>query len=53
MPSAKIAEMTGHCERVILERQRLKDLPRFAPRPGWTRRDYLLAGAAGLIENGA
>jgi len=50
---AEIGRRTGHCERTIRDRRNLLGLPAYAPRPKWTRRDYLLAGAAGLMENEA
>lgn len=47
-----IAGMTGHTERTVLEKQRTRNLPAFHPqRVGWSRRDYLLASAAGLWES--
>jgi hypothetical protein len=50
---AEIARETGHCERTIRDRRNAMGLPAYAHRPKWTRRDYLLAGAAGLMENAA
>lgn len=52
--AAKIAEMTGHCEKTVKLRQKaLREAGANLPvyhhkRAGWSRRDYLLAGAAGL-----
>lgn len=53
IPAREIAALTGHTERTVLEHQRLAGLPAYAPRPKWTRRDYLLAGAANLWESAA
>lgn len=48
----EIGTITGHSERKVCERRNLLGLPAFHPqRAGWSRRDYLLAGAAGLREN--
>lgn len=47
---AEIGTITGHGERKVGKRRKELDLPAFHPkRVGWSRRDYLLAGAAGLI----
>jgi hypothetical protein len=50
---ARIAELTGHCEKTIRARRHALSLPSYHPkRSGWSRRDYLLAGAAGLMVEG-
>ena len=46
---AEIGTLTGHSERTIRDRRNAMGLPAYAYRPGWTRRDHLLAGAAGII----
>lgn len=52
MSDARIGAITGHCERTVRARRILAGLPVYRlERAGWTRRDYLLAGAAGLWEN--
>lgn len=53
VPDADIASVTGHCERTIRDHRNAAGLPAYAHRPKWTRRDYLLAGAAGLWEDAA
>lgn len=53
VPDAEIARMTGHCERTVRDHRNAMGWPAYAHRPKWTRRDYLLAGAAGLMENAA
>jgi hypothetical protein len=54
VPDADIARLTGHCERTIRDHRAALRIPAFHPkRTGWSRRDYLLAGAAGLMENAA
>lgn len=50
---ARIAEVTGHNERTVRDRRNALGLPAYCARPKWTRRDYLLAGAAGLMESAA
>lgn len=46
---AELGTITGHCAKVVAENRKRLELPAFHPkRIGWTRRDYLLAGAAGL-----
>lgn len=48
---AEIGTITGHCERTVRDRRKALGLPAFHPkRIGWSRRDYLMAGAAGLWE---
>lgn len=53
--SAKaIGEITGHCEKTVLQHQQAireaRGLPSYHhKRANWTRRDYLLAGAAGMM----
>jgi hypothetical protein len=45
---AEIGSITGHCEKMIREQRKRLGLRAFHPqRVGWSRRDYLLAGAAG------
>ncbi len=45
----EIGTITGHSARTIGEQRKRLNLPAFHPqRAGWSRRDYLLAGAAGL-----
>lgn len=50
---AEIGTITGHSERTIRDRRNALGLPAYCHRPYWTRRDYLLAGAAGLWESAA
>jgi hypothetical protein len=48
----EIGAMTGHSEGTVRENRKRLELPAFHPqRVCWSRRDYLLAGAAGLMEN--
>lgn len=47
-PDAKIAEATGHSIHTVRDRRRAKGIPAFQGRAHWTRRDWLLADAAGL-----
>jgi hypothetical protein len=48
----EIGTITGHGERTIRDRRNAMGLPAYVNRPAcMTRRDYLLAGAAGLWEN--
>lgn len=48
----EIGTITGHCAKVIGEQRKRLNLPAYHPqRAGWSRRDYLLASAAGLEEN--
>lgn len=43
----EIGTITGHGERTVRDRRNQLELPVFHPqRSGWSRRDYLLAGAA-------
>lgn len=45
---ADIARETGHCVRTVRDRRNAAQLPAYHPaRPAWTRRDWLMAGAAG------
>lgn len=45
----EIGTITGHSERTVCKRRNELNLPAFHPqRIGWSRRDYLLASAAGL-----
>lgn len=47
---AEIGSITGHSERTICEQRKRLNLAAFHPqRIGWSRRDYLLASAAGLV----
>ena len=49
----EIATITGHTRTQVCKRRNQLNLPSFHPgRVGWTRRDYLLASAAGWAENG-
>lgn len=51
---AEIGTITGHSARCIGEQRKRLNLPAFHPkRIGWSRRDYLMAGAAGYSENWA
>lgn len=46
----EIGTITGHGEGTIRENRKRLNLPAFHPqRVGWSRRDYLLAGAAGMM----
>lgn len=45
---ASIARITGHCERTVRDNRNAMQLPAYASRPSWTRRDWLLNSAAGL-----
>ncbi len=46
----EIGSITGHGERKVSERIAELGLPTFHPqRCGWSRRDYLLAGGAGMM----
>ncbi len=46
---AELGTITGHSGCTIRERRALLGLPAYHPkRSGWSRRDYLLADAAGL-----
>jgi hypothetical protein len=47
-PASAIARRTGHNERTIRRQMQDRGLGPYLPRQSWTRRDYLLAGAAGL-----
>lgn len=47
-PDAAIAQMTGHSERTIRDQRNAMMIPPYRHRPAWTRRDWLLASAAGL-----
>ena len=47
-PDAEIAGITGHSVRAIRERRRALGINAFPGRANWTRRDWLLADAAGL-----
>lgn len=48
VPDREIGKITGHCERTVRDRRNDAGLPAYAPRPKWTRRDWLLNSAAGL-----
>lgn len=49
VPDAEIGKITGHCERTVRDHRIARHLPAYHPkRAGWSRRDYLLSGAAGL-----
>lgn len=51
VPDAQIAKATGHCERTVRDNRNAAGLPPYHPqRTGWSRRDWLLAGSAGLME---
>lgn len=45
---ADIARATGHSVRTVRDWRRARGLRAFAGRENWTRRDWLLADAAGL-----
>lgn len=47
-PAAVIAALTGHSERTIRAQLTARMIPAYQHRPTWTRRDWLLASAAGL-----
>jgi len=47
-PDAQIAETTGHSVPTIRERRRALGLRPCQHRAHWTRRDWLMADAAGL-----
>ena len=45
----EIATITGHTRTQVCKRRNQLNLPSFHPgRVGWTRRDYILASAAGF-----
>ncbi len=48
LPAEDIARKIGFSVRTVQERQRLGGLPRYVHSRTWTRRDWLLASAAGL-----
>ena len=46
---ARIGQMTGHCAITIRKRREAAGLPAYhADRATWTRREWLMASAAGL-----
>lgn len=46
----EIGTITGHKEGTVRDNRKRLNLPAFHPqRIGWSRRDYLLAGAAGMM----
>lgn len=47
-PDAEIADATGHSIRTVRDRRQAQGLKACHGRAHWTRRDWLLADAAGL-----
>lgn len=47
-PDSEIAEATGHAVRTVREHRRALGICAYQGRAHWTRRDWLLADAAGL-----
>jgi hypothetical protein len=47
-PDREIAQATGQPMRQVQEHRRALGIKAAIPRAGWSRRDYLMASAAGL-----